>query len=84
MSWPLLNLVDVDHAVCADSVLLHEPEAFQEQSTRDGVLNRKAVEIHDARGGLLAAQPHATQEPLDPGSSRVRHPLRRAIRAPSL
>ena len=57
------GLVDVDDAVCADSVLLNEPAQLDEQSMRVGALLLRAVELLQALGGLLVAQAHATQEP---------------------
>ena len=54
------GLVDVHDAVCANSVLVHQP------AVRVGVLLLRAVELFHALGGLCVAQPHATQELLDP------------------
>ena len=53
------RLVDVHDAVCADSVLLHQPAQLDEEPMRVGVRLLRAVE-------LLQAQAHATQKPLDP------------------
>ena len=49
------GLVDVHDAVCADSVLVHEPAQRDEQPVRVGVLLLRAVELFQALGGLLAA-----------------------------
>ena len=57
------GLVDVHDAVCADSVLLHEPAELDEEAVRVGLLLSRAVELLQAVGGLLEAQAHATQEP---------------------
>ena len=61
------RLVDVHDAVCAGSVLVHEPAQLDEQPVRVGVLLLRAVELFQALGGLLVAQAHATQELLHPG-----------------
>ena len=61
------GLVDVHDAVCADSVLVHEPAQLDEEPVRVGELLLRAVELLQALGGLLAAQAHATQELLHPG-----------------
>ena len=45
-------------AVCAGSVLIHEPAELDEGP----VLLLRAVELFHALGGLLEAQAHATQE----------------------
>ena len=63
------GLVDVHDAVCADSVLVHEPAQLDEQPVRVGLLQSRAVELLQALGGLLVAQAHA---------------VGRAIRTPSL
>ena len=60
------GLVDVHDAVCADSVLVHEPAQLDEEPVRVGLLQSRAVELFQALGGLLEAQAHATQEPLHP------------------
>ena len=60
------RLVDVHDAVCADSVLVHQPAQLDEEPVRVGVLLLRAVELFQALGGLLVAQAHAMQEPLDP------------------
>ena len=57
------GLVDVDDAVCADSVLVHQPAELDEHSMRVGVLLLRAVELLEALGGPLEAQAHAMQEP---------------------
>ena len=59
--------VDVHDAVCAGSVLAHQPAQLDEQPMRVGVLLLRAVELFHALGGLLEAQAHATQELLHPG-----------------
>ena len=56
------GLVNVDYAVCADSVLVHEPAQLDEEPVRVGLLQSRAVELLQALGGLLVAQAHATQE----------------------
>ena len=63
------GLVDVHNAVCADSVLVHEPAELDEEPVRVGLLQSRAVELLQALGGLLEAQVHA---------------VGRAIRTPSL
>ena len=63
---PARRLVDVHDAVSADSVLVHQPAKLDEEPVRVGVLLLRAVELFHAPGGLLAAQAHATQEPLHP------------------
>ena len=63
---PARRLVDVHDAVCADSVLVHQPAQLDEEPVRFGVLLLRAVELFQALGGLLAAQEHAMQELLDP------------------
>ena len=60
------GLVNVHDAVCADSVLLHEPAQLDEEQVRVGVLLLTGVELLQALGGLLDAQAHATQELSDP------------------
>ena len=60
------GLVNVDDAVCADSVLVHEPAELDEEAMRVGLLQSRAVKLHQALGGLLEAQAHATQESLHP------------------
>ena len=62
------RLVDVHDAVCADSVLVHQPAQLNEEPVRVGVRLLKAVELLHALGGLLA---HATQELLDPSQART-------------
>ena len=57
--------MDVHDAVCADSVLIHQPA----QLVRVGVLLLEAVELFHALGGLLVAQAHAVQELSDPLSA---------------
>ena len=72
MSWPpwCCPTAGLLHdAVCADSVLVHEPTQLDEQPVRVGLLQSKAVELFHALGGLLVAQMHA---------------VGRAIRTPSL
>ena len=59
------SLVDVDGAVCADCVRVHEPAQLDEQSVRVGLLQSRAVELLQALGGPLAAQAHATHESCD-------------------
>ena len=59
---PAGRLVDVHDAVCADSVLVHEPAELDEEAMRVGVLLLGAVELLQALGGLFEAQAHATQE----------------------
>ena len=54
---PAGRLVDVHEAVCADSVLVHQPAQLHEEPVLVGVL------LH-ALGGLLVAQAHAIQESL--------------------
>ena len=66
---PARGLVNVHDAVCADSVLVHEPAQLDEQPVRVGLLLLRAVELFQALGGLLEAQAHA---------------VGRAIRTPSL
>ena len=61
---PAGRLVDVNDAVCADCVLVHQPPQLDEEPVRVGVLLLRAVELFQALGGLLGAQTHATQEPL--------------------
>ena len=63
---PAGRLVDVYDAVCADSVLVHEPAELLEEAMRVGLLQSRAVELLQALGGLLEAQAHATQESLHP------------------
>ena len=63
------GLVNVDDAVCADGVLVHEPAQLDEEAVRVGVLLLRAVESLQAAGGLLVAQAHASQEPSDPLST---------------
>ena len=60
------RLVNVDDAVCADSVLVHEPAELDEEAMRVGLLQSRAVELLQALGGLLEAQVHAMQELSDP------------------
>ena len=60
------GLVDVHDAVCADSVLVHEPAQLDEEPVRVGVLLLRAVELFQALGELLEAQAHAVEEPSDP------------------
>ena len=60
------GLVDVHDAVCAGSVLVHEPPELDEQPVRVSLLQSRAVELLQALGGLLVAQAHATQELLHP------------------
>ena len=74
MSWPPLccpaagpaarhggtTLVDVHDAVCADSVLVHQPAQLDEQPVLVGLLQSRAVELLQALGGLLEGQAHAT------------------------
>ena len=70
------RLVHVHDAVCADSVLVHEPAELDEESVRVGVLVLRAVELFHALGGLLVTQ---AQEFLHPARScgGRRAPLRR-------
>ena len=49
------GLVDVHDAVCADSVLVHEPAELDEEPVRVGLLQSRAVELLQALGGLLEA-----------------------------
>ena len=56
------GLVDVHDAVCADSVLVHEPAELDEEPVRVGLLQSRAVELLQALGGLFEAQAHAMQE----------------------
>ena len=63
------SLVDVDDAVCADCVLVHEPAELDEEAVRVGVLLLRAVELLQALGGLLVAQAHSMQELSDPLST---------------
>ena len=56
------GLVDVHDAVCADSVLVHEPAQLDEEPVRVGLLQSRAVELLQALGGLLEAQAHAVQK----------------------
>ena len=65
------GLVDVDDAVCADSVLLHEPAQLDEEPVRVGLLQSRAVELLQALGGLLVAQAHAMQEFPHPALARA-------------
>ena len=60
------GLVDVDDAVGADCVRLHEPAQLDEEPVRVGLLQSRDVELLQAIGGLLEAQAHATQELSDP------------------
>ena len=53
------GLVNVHDAVCADSVLVHEPAELDEEAMRVGLLQSRAVELLQALGGLLEAQAHA-------------------------
>ena len=53
------GLVDVHNAVCADSVLVHEPAQLDEQPVRADLLQSRAVELLQALGKLLVAQAHA-------------------------
>ena len=62
---PQLGLLHA--AVCAGSVLVHEPAELDEEPVRVGVLLLKTVELFQALGGLLAAHAHAMQELLHPG-----------------
>ena len=63
---PAGRLVDVHDAVCADSVLVHQPAQLDEEPVRVGVLLLRTVELFHALGGLLVAQVHAVQELIDP------------------
>ena len=47
------GLVDVNDAVCADCVLVHEPTQLNEQPVRVGVLLLTVVELFQALGGFL-------------------------------
>ena len=47
------GLVDVHDAVCADSVLVHEPAELDEEAMRVGVLLLMALELLQALGKLL-------------------------------
>ena len=68
------GLVDVHDAVCADSVLVHQPAQLK-QPVRVGVLLFRAVELFHALGGLLVGQVRATQELSDPpGAGRTSCP----------
>ena len=70
------RLVDVHDAVCADSVLVHQPAQLDEQPVRVGLLLLRAVELFHALGGLLVAQVHAVEEPSNPpfAASNTLHP----------
>ena len=59
------GLVDVHDAVCADSVLVHQPAP----PVRVRVLLLGVVELFHALGGLFVAQAHAVQELSDPLST---------------
>ena len=72
------RLVDVHDAVCAGSVLVHEPAELDEEPVRVGVLLR-AVDLFHALGGLLEAQAHATQELLHPGEKAQKYFNRKGI-----
>ena len=50
----------------ADCVCAHQPAQLDEEPVRVGVLLLRAVDLFHALGGLLVAQAHAMQEPLDP------------------
>ena len=65
------RLVDVHDAVCADSVLVHEPAQFDEEPVRVAVLLLRAVDLFHALGGLLAAQVHPTKQPTAPPLART-------------
>ena len=67
------RLVDVHDAVCADSVLVHQPAELDEEPVRVGVLLLRAVELFHALGGLLEAQAHATQELLHPSEKAQKY-----------
>ena len=60
------GLVNVHDAVCADSVLVHEPAELDEEPVRVGLLQSRAVELLQALGGLFEAQVHAMQESSHP------------------
>ena len=60
------RLVDVHDAVCADSVLVHEPAQLDEEPLRFGAQLLWAVELFHALSELLVPQAHAMQEPLHP------------------
>ena len=60
------GLVNVDDAICADTVLVHEPAELDAEPVRVGVLLLWVVELVQALGGLLEAQAHATHESLHP------------------
>ena len=60
------GLVDVHDAVCADCVRVHEPAQLDEQPVRVGLLQRRAVELLQALGGLLVAQAYAVEKPSHP------------------
>ena len=53
------RLVDVHDAVCADSVLVHEPAQLDEEPVRVGLLQSRAVELFQALGGLSPPTPTA-------------------------
>ena len=65
------GLVDVHNAVCADSVLVHQPAQLDEQPVRVDVLLLRAAELFHALGGLLAAQAHAMQGSPHPTMART-------------
>ena len=75
------GLANVDDAVCADSVLVHEPAEIDEEAMRVGLLQSRAVELLQALGGLLEAQAHATQLLLGraSSSSESSHPCNRPL-----
>ena len=50
------RLVDVHDAVCAGSVLVHQPAQLDEEPVRVSVLLLRAVELFHALGRLLATQ----------------------------
>ena len=62
---------DVHDAVCADSVLFHQPAQLDEEPVRVGVLLLWTVELFHALCGLLVAQAHAAQELPDPLSTET-------------
>ena len=69
--------MDVHDAVCAGSVLVHEPAELCEEPVRVGLLQSRAVELIQALGGLLVAQAHATQELLHPVEKVQKYFLKR-------
>ena len=65
------RLVHVHDSVCADSVLVHQPEQLDKEPVRIDVLLLRGVELFHALGGLLIAQAHAVQKLSDPSLGRA-------------